>query len=297
MWKKFAIAVLAALLVLVALAALALRDNPARPAVGERRSATSAALAINYFSSGPAAAVPIVLLPSYARSVSDFNELVVALNGAGYRTIAMQPRGIDGSSLGGLNVTYHDYASDLYAVLEAEGISRPVVIIGHAYGNRLARTFASDYPRRVQGLVLLAAGGETATPPETSAAIVKALFGIFPDSSQRQAVQFAFFAEGNTAPDYWYRGWYPLAGLAQGNATAATPFAEWGAGGTAPMVVLQPLEDAAAADGAAQLLQRFPGRVTLHEIAHAGHALLPEQPALVNQLVLAAVAKLESTGE
>ena len=88
-----------------------------------------------------------------------------------------------------------------------------------------------------------------------------------------------------------------MAGLAQGNATASTPFAEWGHGGRASMVILQPVEDAAAAGGAAALMKRFPQRVMLHEITHAGHALLPEQPQLLNRLVLQGLRQLEAQTE
>ena len=297
MWRKLLLIVVVIVLLVGLLVALALKDTPARAAAGERRVAVTDALEINYFTSGPADGAPVLLLPSYARSVSDFNELVAVLNTAGYRTIAMQPRGIDGSSLPDLNMSYHDYAADLMSVLQAEAITAPVVIIGHAYGNRVARTFATNYPDHTGGLILLAAGGEAPTPPEVSSAIIKALFGLFPQSTREAAVQYAFFAEGNTPPEYWYRGWYPMAGLAQGNATASTPFAEWGDGGDAPIYILQPVEDAAAADGAAALLKRFPQRVTLHEITHAGHALLPEQPERVNRLVLEGLRGLQAGAE
>ena len=196
MWRNLLFIVVALVLVLALLSAVALKDNPARAAAGERRVVATDTVEINYFIRGPAGGTAVALLPSYARSVSDFNELVEVLNTAGYRTIAMQPRGIDGSSLPGLNVSYHDYAADLLSVLQAEAISAPVFIIGHAYGNRLARAFASNYPDHTRGLILLAAGGEAATPPEVSSAIVKALFGVFPASSREAAVQFAFFARG-----------------------------------------------------------------------------------------------------
>lgn len=297
MWKKLALLVAILLVMLGLVIAVALKDTPARAAVGERRIVIADSLEIHYFSSGPVEGTPLLLLPSYARSVSDFNELVEVLNNAGYRTIGLQPRGIDGSQLASLDLNYHDYAMDLLQVLQAEAISDPLVLIGHAYGNRVARTFASDYPQLVKGLVLLAAGGETATPAAVSSAIIKSLFNIFPASTRQQSVQFAFFAEGNTPPPYWYQGWYPLAGLAQGNATASTPFEEWGSGGAAPMIILQPLEDLAAAGAAAALQVRFPERVSVYEIAHAGHALLPEQPGQVSERVLEGLMQLHTSAE
>jgi pimeloyl-ACP methyl ester carboxylesterase len=86
-------------------------------------------------------------------------------------------------------------------------------------------------------------------------------------------------------------GWYPRAGIAQARATANTPFVEWGAGGRAPILILQPAEDAAAPSGAAALAKRFPDRVELVVIEGAGHALLPEQPAEVAREILLYLAR------
>ena len=144
---------------------VALSDNPAGPATGERRIAAGPAGEIHYYAGGPASAPVIALVPSFARSASDFNELVRGLNRGGYRTLAIQPRGIDGSELPSRQLTLHDYAADLRAMLEAEGITDPVVILGHAYGNRIARTFGSDFPDRTRALILLAAGGSERPTP------------------------------------------------------------------------------------------------------------------------------------
>ncbi len=283
--------VLGALVAALALVVmLALRDNPARHAQGQRASTRSGAAEIHYFVRGPANTTPVVLLPSYGRSASDFNELVVSLNAAGHRTLAIQPRGVDGSTLPSVKITLHTLASDIDAVLTAERVAEPVVVVGHAYGNRIARSFATDFPERTRALVLLAAGGEAPTPRETAAAISKALFAIWPEDVRRNAVRLAFFARSSPLPEHWLRGWYPWAGLAQARATAHSPFAEWGAGGRAAILVLQPSEDAVAAGGAEALRGRYPERVRVVEIADAGHALLPEQPERVETLVLGYLA-------
>lgn len=286
MLKKIALGLVIATVLLAALVAYALQDNPARPVIGTAKTADSNGVNIEYFVSGSAASKEtLILQASYARSGSDFNELVGELNRQGYRTLIMQARGIDGSELPSLQASLFDYANDLAAVLDSEGLTKPVTLIGHAFGNRIARTFASSYPDRVRSLVLLAAG-DNAPPPETQNAIVRVLFNLWPDSSRAVALQQAFFAPDNQAPDYWMRGWYPMAGLAQGTATASTPQREWTHGGHAPMLVVQPEFDAAAAEGATKLLANHPERVTVIELANAGHAILPEQPAVVTQLIL-----------
>lgn len=285
------IAVVLVLLVCgVVLATIALRDNRAREATGQQRFADSGGVAIAYLLREPAegseARSVIALLPSYARSASDFNELVPALNAAGHRTIAMQPRGVEGSELPSFDTTLDTYAEDLLAVLDAEDVTEPVVVIGHAYGNRIARTFSQRHPDRVDALILLAAGGEEPPSARSSAAIGKSMLGIHPEHVRRRAIHEAFFARANPVPGSWMRGWYPLAGLAQGRATAATPYASWEDGGVAPILVLEPDEDAVAAGAGERLRSRFPNRVRLEVIEGAGHALLPEQPEHVMRSIL-----------
>jgi pimeloyl-ACP methyl ester carboxylesterase len=273
--------------IVVSAAFFALRDSPAREASGQPKRTMSGRAEIAYFTGGPEGAARMMLLPSYARSVSDFNELASILHSAGYQTLAIQPRGVDGSSLPSFDTSLHTLAGDVAAVLDSEKVSDPVYIIGHAYGNRVARTVASDYPDRVAGLVLLAAGGARPTPPETGQAISRVLFGIGSSLSREEAVKFAFFAKDSTVLDYWLRSWYPRAGLAQARAISNTPLDEWSSGGMAPILVLEPSEDAAAAGAGAVLSQQYPDRVRVVEVNGAGHALLPERLEFVAQEVVA----------
>lgn len=275
-----------AALLALACSALALRDRPARQALGERRTAKGAAGTIAYFASGSGPAV--LLLPSFARSASDFNELAAALNQAGYRTLAVQPRGADGSALGRYGATLHDFARDAVSVLDAEHAAAPVAIVGHAFGNRVARAVATDFPDRVERLVLLSGGGEVPTPPEAGRMVATALFGFWSAQARLDAVGNAFFADTNNVPPYWQEGWYPLTGLIQTRATTLTPFAEWGSGGKAPMLIVQALSDRLAPASTAQrMVQRYSARVTWREIKGAGHAMLPEQPDQIATEVLA----------
>ena len=232
------------------------------------------------------------MLASYARSGSDFNELVERVNGAGYRTLVLQARGIDGTELPGYDVTLFDYADDLAAVLDQEALSSPVVLIGHAFGNRIARSFASRYPARVCSLVLLAAG-DSGPPTDVRNDIFRLLLSSLPDSIRSGALQRAFFASDNRAPDYWMTGWYPRAGLAQARATASTPLDQWSGGGNAPMLVVQPDQDAAAPDGAEKIKRLYPDRVTIVSLGNAGHAILPEQPEEIARIVLGHLNRLQ----
>lgn len=285
MWLKgVGVGLAVAILILVGLCLLQLQDRPAELALGERVVIQGPGGELVYYRSGEGETV--ILLPSFARSASDFNALTDALHRAGYRTLALQPRGIEGSELGEWRVGLQDYAADVAAMLDAEEIVRVGAVIGHAYGNRVARVFASRYPERVGVLVLLAAGGEGPPAAKVSAAVRTAVFG-FDGAARTDAIQYSFFASGNVPPASWVTGWYPLAALQQARATTAQTYDSWSDGGRAPMLVLQPAEDRAApADQSAVFAERYAGRVTRHVIAGSGHALLPEQPAEVAALIL-----------
>jgi pimeloyl-ACP methyl ester carboxylesterase len=52
---------------------------------------------------------------------------------------------------------YSAVATELRAVLDGLGVDRPAVLVGHSFGCSVVRTFASRWPRRVAGLVLVEA--------------------------------------------------------------------------------------------------------------------------------------------
>jgi len=298
MIKKTLYSTLTLILLLVLLGSLMLTDRPARAALGERQLAQGAAGDIEYFVSGEGR--PVVLIASFARSVSDFNELVPQLNRAGFQTIGVQLRGVDGSDLTLGGTSFHDYAADVAAVIAAEQLQQPVDVIGHAFGNRVARTLASDNPELVNKLVLMAAGGDQPTPKQTSKSISLALFGFWSESARQTAISDAFFAEGNKLVDHWKHGWYPLAGMIQGGATAASQTdsnRDWLTAGRAQLLILQASEDKAApAEQAGKALaQLIPERSHYVEIAKSGHAMLPEQLALIASHTLKFLSKTEVT--
>jgi pimeloyl-ACP methyl ester carboxylesterase len=134
-------------------------------------------------------------------------------------------------------------------------------------------------------VTLLAAGGRHPGDDEAHRALLRC-FGGPPADEHRAAVETAFFAPGND-PTPFLDGWDADAALQQGRAVQATDPADWWDGGTAPVLVVQGLDDRIAppANGR-DLAVAHPDRVTLVEVERAGHALLPEQPAAVAAAVV-----------
>jgi pimeloyl-ACP methyl ester carboxylesterase len=289
--RRLLLLLVAMLAALAAVAAVSRLPDDARSAIGASKLVQRGDARIEYHDRGRGEAV--VLLASLARPASDFNELVAELNGAGFRTLAIEARGIGWSTGAGLvgKRTFHDLAADIAEVIEHAGLTAAerVHVVGHAFGNRVARTFAMDYPRRVQTLTLVAAGGRAPIRFRIRRAVLVATAGFLPDGFRQREMRRAFFAEGNEIPDHWKAGWDFLAGLAQIRASLATRSDEFWRGGDAPMLVFQGEEDPVAPPQAAglALAADFPERVTLVRIPGASHALLPERPERINEAVIA----------
>ena len=56
-------------------------------------------------------------------------------------------------------LTLHDFARDMAALIRHEG-GGPAVMVGHAFGNWVARMTAVDYPDLVRGVVIVAAAAK-----------------------------------------------------------------------------------------------------------------------------------------
>ena len=151
----------------------------------------------------------ISCIASAGREASDFNELAASLNDAGYRTIAFEAHGIKGSDLPEGDFDLFDIADDIKAVAEEElKPQEKVAVIGHAFGNRAARAFATRFDDRISAVVLIASGGAKPIPPKADKAL-RAIFDPRRTINQRsEDIDYGFFAEGNNIPDHWMTGWY-----------------------------------------------------------------------------------------
>ena len=229
---------------------------------------------------GPA----IVLLPSLARDSEDYDAVARGLANAGYRVLRPQPRGI-GRSRGPMrNISLHDLAMDVAEVITRLGAGR-AVLVGHAFGNWVARMTAVDHPQLVRGVVIAAAAAKQYAP-ELTVAVTKAGDPALPDRERLEALRFAFFAPGNDAT-VWLTGWHPEVRDSQRAAVAAVKQDEWWSGGSAPLLDLQAAQDPfKPATKRNEMKNEFGDRVTLVVIDNASHALIPEQPkAVVDALV------------
>lgn len=279
-------------LALAALAAIAALAPTVTAAPRETVRVVSAARgAIEVIDSGPKAGPMVLLLPSLGRGARDFDHLAGQLAAAGYRVLRPEPRGIGRSAPYTGSPTLVELAEDALAAVPKDRAER-LVVVGHAFGNRVARTLASRHPDRVRGLVLLAAGGKVRMEPDLEKALVESFNLSLPEDARMKHVATAFFAPGND-PYTWRDGWFAKVAEVQIAATDRTPVDSWWTAGDAPILVVQPLQDVLAPRENAERLKAEGGdRVTVVYVDRAGHALLPEQPAAVAGHVLAYLGSL-----
>ena len=229
----------------------------------------------------------VVLVSSLGRSISDFDALMGDLEAAGYQAIGVSHRGIDGSSPAVAGLTLRDFADDVArAVMRFS--DRPAHLVGHAYGNRIVRCLAADRPELVRSVTLIAAGGQVPPAPEIGAALMR-IFELDRSEEERLTdIQLVFFSAGHD-PSVWLGGWSPETKKMQWDARDSVPYAEWGHAGSAPVLVIQGLDDPMATPENGSVLREQLGtdRVKVVDLPNASHAMLPEQPEAIARELLA----------
>ncbi len=143
-------------------AALALHfGGPARAA------AVAPGEGLHFECRGAASASPTVILESGAFGTSADWDLVLGDLAEGGRVCAYDRAGVGASPrhAGPRDVTA--IATDLAALLDSLGETRPVILVGHSNGGLYIETFAAMWPRRVAGLVYVnAVGSDDLDDPE-----------------------------------------------------------------------------------------------------------------------------------
>lgn len=228
----------------------------------------------------------VVLVPSAMRGAADFAPLQAALAEVGFRSLAVNPRGVGRSTPPPAEITLRDLADDIALIVSRLGTGR-AHLVGHALGNVVVRATASHHPEVTASVTVMPCGGHDLTshpvPPEVLTAFARCHDFTLPDDDRLDALRVAFFAPGND-PRPWLDGWWPQSNF---GAVVNTNPDEWWRAGTAPILIIQPLEDAMAPVEAGRAAAAALGeRATYVEIAQCGHAILPEQPEAISRHVV-----------
>lgn len=230
----------------------------------------------------------VVLLPSSMRGADDFAQLQADLSAAGFRSIAVNLRGAGKSSAPPAGLTLRAVADDVAAVIQQQCGGRAHVV-GHALGNVIARATASYRPELVRSVVTMPCGGHNLSAHPVAQHVLEHFARChdhtLPDEERKKSLSVAFFAPGSD-PSSWLDGWW-LGAAELGAALRRADPEEWWRAGTAPLLVIQPLNDAMASPAVGREVAAALGdRVTYVEVPDCGHAILPEQPALIAEHIV-----------
>ncbi|MDQ1531890.1 MAG: hypothetical protein QOE37_1995 [Microbacteriaceae bacterium] len=95
----------------------------------------------------------VVLLHGWPVTAVHWRALLPELNRAGYRTLAVEARGLGALSTGHGDSTKARLAAEVLSVLDALGIRR-YAVVGHGMGGSVAALMAAAQPARVVAIVL-----------------------------------------------------------------------------------------------------------------------------------------------
>lgn len=137
---------------------------------------------------------------------------------------------------------------------------------------------------RPQTLVLIAVDGSAVSTRVVE--YVTDHFGAILGEVAVLTVQSVWFTP-RTDGSIWLNGWDPLQIMAFTAASNATELDDWWGGGSAPMLILQGLQDRIAPpSNGRDLRNSYPDRVSLIELRGTAHALLPEEPDLIASAII-----------
>lgn len=233
----------------------------------------------------------LVLLPSLGRDSEEFDPVAEQLAAGGLRVLRPQPRGYGRSTGPMTNLTLHDYARDVAAVIEHENAG-PAILAGHAFGHFVAKMTAVDFPQLTRAVILIGAA-QKHPDPAVQRSVAIATDPAQPEAARLQALQHVFFAPGND-PKSWLTGFHASVRNAEVIARDATPQKEYYSAGSAPLLDIQGADDPYKPPSSAnELVDEFgAARVTVVRIPHAAHAVIVEQPKAVSDAILAWVRRL-----
>jgi len=230
--------------------------------------------------------IPVVLLANAGCSVGYFDYLAGMLATRGFQAVSINIRGVAGSR-GSLDdgTTLHDLAGDVAGVIEAIG-SGPAHLVGHAFGNRIARCLAVDQPPLVRSVTLLAAGGLVGPSTPVGAPFRNAKQAKMKGSDCVTVLGVRWLSPASDPRILERVECWPAVFLAHLATSRNVPLEHWWRGGNAPLLVIQGLDDEVAPPGNGHALREQVGeRVRVVDLPRAGHFLLLEQPEAVVQAV------------
>ena len=171
-------------------------------------------------------------------------------------------------------ITLHDLADDIASVIRTLA-GKPATLIGHDFGDRVARTVANDHSELVDRIISLA----PAPPTHLSQLIdgsISSCWNLFIPREERiqQLREHLFSAQAD--PTIWLDGWHPEVARSQIDADTATLVEDWWQT-TCPIRLLIGVEDKLFTKFDLKSDQKSSGATTsVRKLEHAKRVLVVE---------------------
>jgi len=242
---------------------------------------SSATLECTLYGSG----TPVVLLANAGCSSGYFDDLARVLAAGGLQAICVNMRGT-GESRGSLDgITVHDLATDVAGVLEALDCG-PAHLVGHAFSNRVARCLAAGRPSLVRNVTLLAAGGLIGPATPLGAGFRNATEAKMNGGDCVTMLGARLLSPASDPKILARVECWPAVHLAHLATSRGVALEDWWGAGTAPLLVIQGLDDIAAPPSNGHALrEQFGERVRVIDLPRAGHFMVLEQPEAIARVV------------
>ncbi len=239
--------------------------------------------------------VSLILAAGNGRPAAQFEELATAIAANGIQVITYNYRTL-GASTGVIeNITLHDYANDLMAIVDNLKLTK-VYLGGKTYGNRVVRTASQDHSDKVAGVILIGAGGDV-NPSKETMELYKQYTD--PNISKEEWMRLQgllMYAPGNEnlAKIDAEQGEFPVLAGEQVKASNRTPKDEWSMGGIAPMLILTCLDDRVALPESALSIAKKRRNTWLVGLPNCGHNMLNERGDDIKELIVNFIKKTPS---
>jgi hypothetical protein len=188
-----------------------------------------------------------------------------------------------------------DHADINYVVIQ-QLAGGNAAVLGHAFGNGVARLLATSHGEAVKGTILAAANGSGVSKEVNETPFIAGNPSL-PEQDRLAASSLAFFAPNHDARQ-WLTGWYPETLHMQKTGGQAVNPADFSRAGTAPILqIIAESDPWNPYSSWRELREQCGDRVTTRIVADASHALFPEQTPIVAEIVIAWLQSLGGTAE
>src|SRR5262249_19805931 len=191
---------------------------------------------------------PVVLLANAGCSTGYFDHLARTLVTGGFQTISINMRGGGGRFRSLHGATLHDLAGDVAGVLKGIGCGA-ARRGGQRSGNKIARCLAVDQPSLVRSVTLLAAGGLIAPSTPIGTHFRNATQAKMNGSDCVTVLGARWLSPASDPKILAHVECWPAIFIAHLATSRNVPLEYWWNAGTAPLLVIQGLDDEAAPPG------------------------------------------------